>query len=472
MCLAAIIVGSPSAALADPGSSGGPTPSSTCSAAISRGWCGDGGPATGALLNDPHQVAPLASGGFLIADTGNNVIRKVDARGVISTVAGTPMEPGDSGDGGPATHALLDQPMGVVDLGGGAFAIADTGNHVIRLVDASGAIRTLATGFSEPRALARAADGYLLVADAALDKVFAISPVGTSAVDAGTGTAGSGGDGGPAGAALLDHPTGVAVDSSGDVLVADAGNRSIRQIAPDGTISTVLTLSGPAATPPVALAVGAAADGSVLVGDGPEVVRASSGGGPPVVVAGTGVSGFNGDNGFATTIALGAVGGIAPAADGSILITDSADDRIRSVSAAGQSTTVAGSGEPSGATARPVEASGAPVAAAFLPADSGSCRGLKASSTFRVSFPYAYAPIVVRRARRHPVSVIMYASGNAALTLTIVAHHRRLVVRQQLHTNNTAVNVGNLAPGSYGLRAKAGRGGSYSCATDHLQVRP
>ncbi|HEU0317016.1 MAG TPA: hypothetical protein VFR49_06785 [Solirubrobacteraceae bacterium] len=474
MCVTAIIIWSPSVAQADSGSSGGPTPRSTCSPAISRGWCGDGGPATEALLNDPHQVAPLASGGFLIADTGNNVIRKVDASGVISTVAGTPMEPGNSGDGGQATHALLDQPMGVVDLGGGAFAIADTGNHVVRMVDASGTIRTLAGGFSEPRALARAANGYLLVADAALDKVFAMSPVGTSGVAAGTGTAGSGGDGGPAEAALLDHPTGVAVDPSGDVLVADAGNRAVRQIAPDGTISTVLTLAGPAAVPPVALAVGTAADGSVLVGDGPGVVRASSGGGPPVAVAGTGVSGFNGDSGSATTIALGAVGGVAPAADGSILITDSADDRIRSVSAAGQLTTVAGSGvpAPSSLTFDIGFAYAPPVGAANAPANTGSCPGLKASSTFRVSFPYANSPIVVHRAGKHPVSVILYASGNAALTLTIVAHHRRIVVHQQLHTNNTAVNVGNLASGSYGLRAKAARSGSYSCATDHLHVKP
>ncbi len=479
ICVTAMLIaGGSRAALAAPGDVGptdGVTPSSMCSAAVSRGWCGDGGPATGALLNNPHQVAPLASGGFLIADTGNNVIRKVDAGGVITTVAGTPMQAGDGGDGGPATSAFLDQPMGVVDLGGGAFAIADTGNHVVRMVDASGTIRTLAPGFGEPRALARLSSGDIVVADAELNQVFAISPIGVSTVVAGTGTAGFAGDGEAATAGLLDRPTTVAVGPSGDVLVADAGNRAVRRIDPDGTITTAVALAGPAASSPVAIAVGVAADGSLLVGDGPLVVRASIGDGAPTPVAGTGISAFSGDDGAATGVALGSVSGVAPTADGSILIADAADDRIRSASDTGQLTTVAGSGTPVAVslTGASHTASAAPVLASRLPANSGSCRGLRSSSAFRVSFPYAYSPIVVRRTGRHAISVSIYAAGNASLTLTVVApRHRRVVVRQQVHTNTTPVKLGKLAPGTYGLLAKAARGGSYSCATDHLEVRP
>lgn len=478
ICVTAILIASGSCALAAPGdagSTGDIAASSMCSAAFSRGWCGDGGPATGALLNDPHQVAPLATGGFLIADTGNNVVRRVDAAGVITTVAGTPMQAGDGGDGGPATSALLDQPMGVVDLGGGAFAIADTGNHVVRMVDGSGRITTLAPGFDEPRALARRSSGDVLVADAGLNQVFAISPIGVSTAVAGTGTAGSGGDGGPATAALLDRPTSVAVSSLGDILVADAGNRAVRRIGPDGTITTALALPGPPASSPVAISVAVAADGSLLVGDGALVVRASGDGRAPTPVAGTGISAFSGDDGAATDVALGAVSGVAPTADGSILVSDAADDRIRRASAAGQLTTAAGSGAVAAMVLIGASqvASRPPLPSTRLPANSGSCRGLRSSPAFRVSFPYAYSPIVVRRTRRHAISVTIYAAGNASLILTVVARgHRRLVVRQQVHTNTTPVKLGNLGPGTYALSARAARGGSYSCATDHLEVKP
>ena len=100
-----------------------------------RGLAGDGGPATSARLDDPHGVALTADGGFLIADTGNARVRKVAPDGTISTVAGT--SPGFSGDGGRATTAQLAAPADVIPLTNGGFLIADTANNRLRRVTPS-----------------------------------------------------------------------------------------------------------------------------------------------------------------------------------------------------------------------------------------------------------------------------------------------------------------------------------------------
>ena len=130
-----------------------------------------------------------SSGNIFIADTSNDRIRKVDTSGNISTVAGTG-NIGFSGDGGPATSAMLLRPIGVaVDSSGNLF-IADTSNHRIRKVDTSGNISTVA----------------------------------------GSGTQGFSGDGGSATSAKLSQPNGVAVDSSGNLFIADSGNQRIRRV--------------------------------------------------------------------------------------------------------------------------------------------------------------------------------------------------------------------------------------------------
>ena len=154
------------------------------------GNSGDDGPATDAQLNDPVGVAVTADGGFLIADTGNNVVRKVSAAGVITRVAGTGTA-GNCGDDGPATAAQLNLPGGVAETADGGFLIADTGNNVVRKVSAAGVITRVA----------------------------------------GTGTAGNTGDDGPATDAQLNEPEGVAVTADGGFLIADAGNQEVRKVA-------------------------------------------------------------------------------------------------------------------------------------------------------------------------------------------------------------------------------------------------
>jgi sugar lactone lactonase YvrE len=171
-----------------------------------EGYRGDGGPATAAELDNPQDVAVDASGDLFIADTYNNVIREVKPSGTISTFAGNGTA-GFAGDNGPATAAELASPDGVaVDALGNVY-IADTGNNVIRRVSTSGVITTVAGN---------------VAADQAND-----------------GLRGDSGDGGPATAAQLDAPEGVAVDRAGDLYIADTFNDAIRQVTPAGVISTL-----------------------------------------------------------------------------------------------------------------------------------------------------------------------------------------------------------------------------------------
>lgn len=166
----------------------------TLSTAAGNGWNtyqGDDGPGPVASVNDPHGVAVDAAGNLYIADSDNHRIRRVGTNGTITTVAGTGTA-GFSGDGGPATSAQLYRPWDVALDAGGNLYIADANNNRIRVVSTNGIITTVAGTLSL---------GYL-------------------------------GDGGPAAGARLNSPTGVVVDSTGLVYVADSGNNVIRLLTP------------------------------------------------------------------------------------------------------------------------------------------------------------------------------------------------------------------------------------------------
>jgi hypothetical protein len=256
----------------------------------------------------------MPDGGYLIADAGNNRVRRVFPDGTIRTVAGTGMY-GSSGDGGPATAAHFQDPLGVAVMPDGGFLVADAGAGQVRRVFPDGTIRTVAgngtRGFSgdggpataaeiyDPNGLAVLPDGGFLIADGDY-VVRRVSPTGIITTVAGTGVPGSSGDGGPAIAAQLDNPYSVVVMPDGGILIADSGNRRIRRVSPDGIISTV---------------------------------------------AGTGVQGSDGDGGPATAAQLNYPTGLAATPDGGFLITDFFGDRVRSVSPSGVITTVAGTGK-------------------------------------------------------------------------------------------------------------------------------
>ena len=217
------------------------------------GYLGDSGPAVGAQLVEPMGVTVDAAGDVLVADLSNR-IRKITPDGTITTVAGSGIA-GFAGDGGPATDAQLNHPTGVVVDAAGGILIADQHNYRIRRVDPSGTISTVAgTGFAGghrdggpatqadlnlPTTLALDAEGGILVAEMGERLIRRIDPDGTISTIAGDGGSGYDGDNKPATDASLTKPTGLAVTAAGDVLIADQGDKRVRRVDPSGVIHTI-----------------------------------------------------------------------------------------------------------------------------------------------------------------------------------------------------------------------------------------
>ena len=209
--------------------------------------------ATRTPLRFPLGTCVDGAGNLYIADAGYHCVQKVDAEtGTLSTVAGVidfdDGTAGFSGDGGPAAQGLLDSPGGVTVDPAGNLYIADTGNHRIRRVNASsGVITTVAGGgdddpgaepkpatavtLGHPVQLAFDHDGDLLISDTERNQIVLVNlAAGTVRRIAGNGRAGFSGDGGPGAAASLRAPIGIAVDSTGRVVIADSGNQRLRRI--------------------------------------------------------------------------------------------------------------------------------------------------------------------------------------------------------------------------------------------------
>lgn len=224
------------------------------------GYKGDGAAATSAQLNDPQSVAFDSSGNLYISDTGNSVVRKVSTSGTITTVAGNfTSGAGYSGDGAAATSAQLFHPSSVVVDAKGNLYIADTSNNIVRIVTTDGKINTFAgnfgagTGFTgdggpatsarlnNPEGLALDSAGNLYIADGNNNRIRVVN-ASTKNINtvAGSSTIGGySGDGGQATKAKLNIPKGVAVDSVGNIYIADTYNSRIRLVSPAGVITTV-----------------------------------------------------------------------------------------------------------------------------------------------------------------------------------------------------------------------------------------
>jgi hypothetical protein len=280
---------------------------------------GDGCPATSGIINGPIGVVVDNSGNLYIAEGYGARVRKVNTSGVITTVAGNTTAEystgGYSGDGGPATSAEISDPSGVAVDSAGNLYIADEFNQRIREVNTSGIITTVA----------------------------------------GNGTAGYSGDGGPATSAELNFPVGLAVDSLGNLYIADGGNAVIRKVNASGVIATVVGNGtagysgdgGPATGAelnfPYAVAVDSA--GNLYIADeSNNVIRKVNASGIITTVAGNGTSGYNGDNIAATTAKLNSPAGVAVDSAGDFYFADNGNDRIRKVDINGTITTVAGNG--------------------------------------------------------------------------------------------------------------------------------
>lgn len=217
------------------------------------GYSGDGAAAISAQLSEVAATVLDSAGDVYIVDSSNNVIRLLTiSTGFISTFAGfNALGEGYSGDGGPATSAQMNNPEGIAMDSAGNIYISDSGNHVIRKVGINGVITTIAGNgiqgfagdggsaldaeFNWPRGIALDSIGNLYVADSLNSRIRVITPGGTISTIAGTGAFGYSGDGGPADQAELYFPAGVAVDASNNVWVADNGNNVIRKLTPTVT---------------------------------------------------------------------------------------------------------------------------------------------------------------------------------------------------------------------------------------------
>ena len=271
-----------------------------------QGYSGDGGLATSAELYNPLGIAVDLSGNVYITDNSNNRIRKVNTSGIISTFAGNGIA-GYSGDGGPATAAKLSLPMGLALDGMGNLYIADCQNERIRMVNTKGIISTVAGGDTtghlgdggpatsaelyNPNGVALDASGNVYIATYYDNRIRKVDANGIISTIAGNGfgfpyDGGYAGDGGPATAAELNHPTDVVVDASGNVYFADADNGVIRMVNTSGIISTY---------------------------------------------AGNGNGTYSGDGGLAKAAGIGFSQGIALDASGNLYITELYFNRVRVV---------------------------------------------------------------------------------------------------------------------------------------------
>jgi len=278
------------------------------------GYTGDGGPAKQAEIDRVVGLAIDQTGNIYLADQLNNVIRKVDTNGMITTFAGTGTA-GFGGDGGQAAQALLSGPLGVCVAPSGAIYVNDYGNLRVREISTTGIITTVAGNGSEGNSgdggLATAATftipircavdsgGNLYIVDQAAFRVRKVDSGGIITAYAGTGAQGFSGDGGPATQATFNNPTWVTVDASGNLYVTDQFNFRIRVVnAASGIITTV---------------------------------------------AGNGTNTFAGDGGQATSASLGYPGGTVLDSAGNLFIVDGSNNRIREVTG-GIINTIAGTG--------------------------------------------------------------------------------------------------------------------------------
>ncbi len=345
--------------------------SSVFAGSATTGFAGDGGAATSAAVDNPLDVAPDAAGNVYIADTFNERIRKVDTSGNISTIAGTGAQ-SSTGDGGPAASATVNRPDKLTVDSAGNIYIGDSASNNVRKIDASGIISTIAgrgptavgdggaaasSSLQTPSGAAVDASGNVYIADTSNHRIRRVDAVtGNISTFAGTGTVGNTGDGAAASSALLRSPRGVAADASGNVYIADTGNHRIRRVdastgniaafagtgsggnTGDGAAATSATLNSPSG-------VAVDASGNVYIADTTNNrIRRVDTAGDIAAFAGTGTAGSTGDGGAATAATLTLPSGVAADASGNVYIADTSNHRIRRVDTSGTIATFAGTG--------------------------------------------------------------------------------------------------------------------------------
>ncbi len=397
------------------------------------GYSGDGGLAKQARLNSPTGVAYDGIGNIYIADRANNVVRKVAVNGIITTFAGKDTA-GYSGDNGQATAAKLNLPFSVATDVHGNVYISDGGNNVIRKVTPGGIISTYA----------------------------------------GTGVAGYSGDMGPATAAMLNGPQGIATDSMGNLYIADANNHAVRKVWVGGTIGTIAgnglngyTGDGGSAVnarlySPAAVAIDPL--GQIYIADYfNNAVRKINGSGIITTFAGTGSAGYSGDGGSANAAKLRNPSGVAVFGFGPVFISDQGNNVVRMVNSSGIISNYAGmytngytgdgwmavSAQMSAPKGIAVDALNRLFIADY---DNNVIRVVGANNAVQQVLNEAGLKVYPNPA--HGVVTVEVAGGNKT-TLTVTDLLGRTVATKIVE-NTTTIDMGGFSAGSYFIKAVSG----------------
>jgi sugar lactone lactonase YvrE len=266
------------------------SPSGVLTTIVGTGQAGsspNGALARAAQISHPTAIVFDRAGNLFIADFNGNRVRKVDTKGVITTVVGTGRS-GHSGDGGPATAADLTSPAGLAIDSAGNLYFTELENNTLRRVDPRGVVTTVAgpDTLSGPTRIAIDRSDNIYIAESYGQRVRKMSPAGIVTTVAGNGTRESSGDGGPAAQAAINVPHGVAIDGAGNLYIGELYGYRVRKIGPDGIIRTV---------------------------------------------AGTGQKGFSGDGGPAKAATIGETADVAVDNAGDLYILDRANGLIRMV---------------------------------------------------------------------------------------------------------------------------------------------
>ncbi len=267
-----------------------------------QGYGGDNGAATAAQIDRPSVAVFDSSQNMYIADYGNNLVRKINTSGIITTFAGIPGSSGSTGDGGAATAATLNLPTCVITDDTGNVYLSDGGNNVIRKINTLGIISLIAGnylgGYSGDGGIATAAElsspiridfdpaRNLVINDVSNNRIRRVDASGIITTVAGNGVAGFSGDGAPATNAEINTAFGMGIDSYGDILIADSHNERVRLVNTSGIISTI---------------------------------------------AGNGVAGFSGDGGLATACEIDFPSQVDCDKYNNIYISDNSNNRIRKI---------------------------------------------------------------------------------------------------------------------------------------------
>ena len=316
---------------------------------------GDGGQATAAQMSRPCGLRLDAAGNLYITECNNRVLRKVSPTGIITTIAGTGGS-GSGGDGGPATAATFTQPTTVITDASGKIYIADMSANRVRVI-AGGTINTFAGNgtaasggdggpasaatLNTPIGMCFDASGNLYIAEKSKIRVVNMS-TGIISTYAGTGTLGFSGDGGPATAAQIREVNIINMDASGNLYISDNGNHRIRKVSSSGVITTVAGIGtigfsgdgGPATAAQLSYPSGAWPDGAgnLYISDALNYrVRVINSAGIISTFAGTGAAAYGGDGGPATAAGINYPGDFARDAAGNMYFMELVSNRIRKI---------------------------------------------------------------------------------------------------------------------------------------------